>query len=163
MSGKPVEFNQEEVLADFELAYLSRKIAELARKEVLSGKAKFGIFGDGKEVAQIAMAKNFLNGDWRSGYYRDHTFMMATGITNAEQFFYQVYGHTDESVNPGSAGRNFNNHFASVSINPDGSWNNLADQKNSCADLSPTAGQMPAWWGLVMRQSCIVRITSLLI
>ncbi len=135
-------------MADFRLACLSREIALLARKEVLSGKAKFGIFGDGKEVAQIAMARNFKAGDWRSGYYRDHTFMMAAGLTSAEQFFYQVYGHTDEKVNPGSAGRNFNNHFATQSINPDGSWNRLADMKNSCADLSPTAGQMPRLVGL---------------
>ena len=143
-----VKYNIKEVLADFELVHLSREVALLARKEVLSGKAKFGIFGDGKEVAQIAMAKNFMKGDWRSGYYRDHTFMMACGITNAEQFFYQIYGHTDETENPGSAGRNFNNHFATLSINPDGSWNNLADMKNSCADLSPTAGQMPRIVGL---------------
>jgi len=148
MSLTPEGWNREEVLADFKLARLSREIALLARKEVLSGKAKFGIFGDGKEVAQIALARNFKAGDWRSGYYRDHTFMMAAGITNAEQFFYQVYGHTDEEANPGSAGRNFNNHFASRSINTDGSWNRLADMKNSCADLSPTAGQMPRLVGL---------------
>ena len=135
-------------MADFSLAHLSREIAMLARREVLAGKAKFGIFGDGKEVAQIALARTFMDGDWRSGYYRDHTFMMATGTTNAEQFFYQVYGHTDEAVNPGSAGRNFNNHFASRSVNPDGSWNNLSEMKNSCADLSPTAGQMPRLVGL---------------
>lgn len=148
MSETPNGLSREEVLADFKLARLSREIALLARKEVLSGKAKFGIFGDGKEVAQIALARNFKAGDWRSGYYRDHTFMMAAGITTAEQFFYQVYGHTDEKVNPGSAGRNFNNHFATQSIQPDGSWNALADMKNSCADLSPTAGQMPRLVGL---------------
>jgi pyruvate/2-oxoglutarate/acetoin dehydrogenase E1 component/TPP-dependent pyruvate/acetoin dehydrogenase alpha subunit len=148
MSDTSTGLTIKQVLSDFKLALLSREIALLARREVLSGKAKFGIFGDGKEVAQIAMARTFLDGDWRSGYYRDHTFMMATGITNAEQFFYQVYGHTDETVNPGSAGRNFNNHFASRSVNPDGSWNNLAGKKNSCADLSPTAGQMPRLVGL---------------
>ncbi|MEA3462417.1 MAG: thiamine pyrophosphate-dependent enzyme, partial [Bacteroidota bacterium] len=109
MSDNSLELSREEIIADFRLAHLSREIALLARKEVLSGKAKFGIFGDGKELAQIALARNFMEGDWRSGYYRDHTFMMATGVTNAEQFFYQVYGHTDEAVNPGSAGRNFNN------------------------------------------------------
>jgi pyruvate/2-oxoglutarate/acetoin dehydrogenase E1 component/TPP-dependent pyruvate/acetoin dehydrogenase alpha subunit len=148
MSEISIGLSREEILADFRLALLSREIALLARREVLSGKAKFGIFGDGKEVAQVALARTFRNGDWRSGYYRDHTFMMATGITNAEQFFYQVYGHTDEKVNPGSAGRNFNNHFASLSVNPDGSWNNLAEMKNSAADLSPTAGQMPRLVGL---------------
>ena len=92
MSGDSGTWEKKEVLTDFRLAHVSREIALLARKEVLSGKAKFGIFGDGKEVAQIAMARNFLDGDWRSGYYRDHTFMMACGITNAEQFFYQIYG-----------------------------------------------------------------------
>jgi len=148
MSENSFMLSRDEVLADFRLALLSREIALLARREVLSGKAKFGIFGDGKEVAQIALARTFKNGDWRSGYYRDHTFMMATGTTNAEQFFYQVYGHTDENLNPGSAGRNFNNHFASRSVNADGSWNKLANMKNSCADLSPTAGQMPRLVGL---------------
>ncbi len=148
MSDIAIALSKEEILGDFELACLSREIALLARKEVLSGKAKFGIFGDGKEVAQIALARNFRKGDWRSGYYRDHTFMMATGMTSTGQFFYQIYGHTDEEMNPGSAGRNFNNHFATKSVNPDGSWNNLADQMNSCADLSPTAGQMPRLVGL---------------
>jgi len=148
MSENSFMLSRDEVLADFRLALLSREIALLAHREVLSGKAKFGIFGDGKEVAQIALARTFKDGDWRSGYYRDHTFMMATGITNTEQFFYQVYGHTDEKLNPGSAGRNFNNHFASRSVNADGSWNKLADMKNSAADLSPTAGQMPRLVGL---------------
>lgn len=140
--------SREEILKDFQLAHLSRQVAVLGRKEVLSGKAKFGIFGDGKEVAQIAMARNFRNGDWRSGYYRDHTFMMAAGMFTAEQFFYQLYGLTDEQLNPGSAGRNFNNHFASSSLKEDGSWNNLAAMKNTAADLSPTAGQMPRLIGL---------------
>jgi len=148
MSDTSIGLSREEILTDFQLALLSREIALLARREVLSGKAKFGIFGDGKEVAQIALARNFMEGDWRSGYYRDHTFMMVTGTTNAVQFFYQIYGHTDVEQNPGSAGRNFNNHFASRSINPDGSWNNLARMKNSAADLSPTAGQMPRLVGL---------------
>jgi len=148
MSDTSIALSKGEIMADFQLAQLSREIALLARKEVLSGKAKFGIFGDGKELAQIALARNFREGDWRSGYYRDHTLMMATGVTNAEQFFYQIYGHTDETVNPGSAGRNFNNHFATKSVNPDGSWNKLTEMKNSCADLSPTAGQMPRLVGL---------------
>lgn len=133
---------------DFYLAHLSRRVAVLGRKEVLTGKAKFGIFGDGKEVAQIAMAKYFKNGDWRSGYYRDHTFLMAAGIVTAEQFFYQLYGYTDEVLNPGNAGRNFNNHFATVSMKEDGSWNDLTKMKNTSADLSPTAGQMPRLVGL---------------
>jgi len=148
MSENSFTWSREEVLSDFKLALLSREIALLAKREVLSGKAKFGIFGDGKELAQIALARTFKEGDWRSGYYRDHTFMMAIGLTTAEQFFYQVYGHTDELANPGSAGRNFNNHFASRSVNADGSWNKLARMKNSAADLSPTAGQMPRLVGL---------------
>ena len=119
MSENSFTLSREEVLSDFKLALLSREIALLARREVLSGKAKFGIFGDGKELAQIALARTFKEGDWRSGYYRDHTLMMAIGITTAEQFFYQVYGHTDEVANPGSAGRNFNNHFATRSVNAD--------------------------------------------
>jgi 2-oxoisovalerate dehydrogenase E1 component len=148
MESKRIKFNTDEVLSDFYLAHLSRQVAHMGRREVLSGKAKFGIFGDGKEVAQIAMAKQFREGDWRSGYYRDHTFMMAAGMLTPEQFFYQLYGVTDETLNPGSAGRNFNNHFASVSLNDDGSWKDLTTMKNSCADLSPTAGQMPRLIGL---------------
>ncbi len=148
MESKRINLTDNEILHDFHLAHLSRQVASLGRKEVLSGKAKFGIFGDGKEVAQIAMARNFRNGDWRSGYYRDHTFVMAAGMLTAEQFFYQLYGFTDETLNPGSAGRNFNNHFASISLNDDGSWKDLTSMKNSCADLSPTAGQMPRLIGL---------------
>jgi hypothetical protein len=148
MESKRINLSREEILKDFHLAQLSRQVAVMGRKEVLSGKAKFGIFGDGKEVAQIAMARNFRNGDWRSGYYRDHTFMMAAGMFTAEQFFYQLYGLTDEQLNPGTAGRNFNNHFASMSLREDGSWNDLAAMKNTSADLSPTAGQMPRLIGL---------------
>src|SRR6056297_229272 len=132
MKSKRINLTNNEILHDFHLAHLSRQVAHVGRKEVLSGKAKFGIFGDGKEVAQIAMARNFRNGDWRSGYYRDHTFVMAAGMLTAEQFFYQLYGFTDETLNPGSAGRNFNNHFASISLNEDGSWKDLASMKNSC-------------------------------
>ena len=148
MENKRINFNSDEVLNDFYLAHLSRQVAHMGRREVLSGKAKFGIFGDGKELAQIAMAKQFREGDWRSGYYRDHTFMLAAGMFTPEQFFYQLYGVTDETLNPGSAGRNFNNHFASISLNDDGSWKDLTTMKNSCADLSPTAGQMPRLIGL---------------
>ena len=139
---------REEVLEDYRLAHISRHCSVVARKEVLTGKAKFGIFGDGKEVAQIAMAKNFINGDWRSGYYRDQTFMMAAGIVTPEGFFAQIYGSTDQEMNPGNAGRNFNNHFATPNVNPDGSWRNLMEQKNAAADLSPTAAQMPRLVGL---------------
>lgn len=148
MEIKRFKLTREEILDDFYLALLSRQLVVLGRKEVLSGKAKFGIFGDGKEIAQIAMAKYFHEGDWRSGYYRDHTFMLAAGMLSPVQFFYQLYGFTNEKLNPGSAGRNFNNHYASISLNEDGSWNDLTKMKNSSADLSPTAGQMPRLIGL---------------
>jgi pyruvate/2-oxoglutarate/acetoin dehydrogenase E1 component/TPP-dependent pyruvate/acetoin dehydrogenase alpha subunit len=144
----PFEIFREEVLRDYKLAYKSRQCSILARKEVLTGKAKFGIFGDGKELAQIAMAKQFREGDWRSGYYRDQTFMMAAGIVSAEGFFAQIYGDTDESLNPGNAGRNFNNHFATSNMDDKGAWLNLMKMKNSAADLSPTAGQIPRLLGL---------------
>ena len=137
-----------EVIADYKTALISRHCSLLARKEVLTGKAKFGIFGDGKEIAQIAMAKSFLPGDWRSGYYRDQTFMFATGISNPEEFFAQIYGDTGLDHNPGNGGRSFNNHFCTRTLLPDGSWHNLTEMKNSAADLSPTAGQMPRLVGL---------------
>ncbi|RPH32254.1 MAG: transketolase [Bacteroidales bacterium] len=137
-----------EVLNDYSLAVLSREISLLGRKEVLTGKAKFGIFGDGKELAQIALAKTFQNGDWRSGYYRDQTFMMAAGLFSAEEFFAQLYGQTDISLNPGNAGRVFNNHFSTRSLNDDGTWRDLTTMKNSSPDISPTAGQMPRLLGL---------------
>jgi 2-oxoisovalerate dehydrogenase E1 component len=141
-------FDKNEVLSDYKIAYLSRQISLMGRKEVLTGKAKFGIFGDGKEITQIAMAKNYQNGDWRSGYYRDQTFMMAAGLFTAEEFFAQLYGETDVKLNPGNGGRSFNNHFSTRSLNPDGTWRDLMKQKNSSADISPTAGQMARWVGL---------------
>ncbi len=139
---------REEVLADYRLACLSRQCSLIAHREVMSGKAKFGIFGDGKEIAQIAMAKNFLPGDWRSGYYRDQTFLMATGMSGPLEFFSQLYGDTDLEFNPSNGGRSFNNHYASRSLNPDGSWKKLSETKNTAADLSPVAGQMPRLVGL---------------
>jgi len=141
-------WNKQEVLNDYKLANVSRQISLLGRKEVLTGKAKFGIFGDGKEIAQIAMAKQYKDGDWRSGYYRDQTFMMAAGLFTAEEFFAQLYGETDIELNPGNGGRSFNNHFSTRSLSPDGQWKNLMKQKNSSADISPTAGQMARWVGL---------------
>lgn len=140
--------DKKQVLDDYKLAILSREISLLGRKEVLTGKAKFGIFGDGKELVQIALAKSFENGDWRSGYYRDQTFMMATGMFSAEEFFAQLYGQTDVELNPGNAGRSFNNHFGTRSLKPDGTWKDLTSIKNSSADISPTAGQMPRLLGL---------------
>jgi 2-oxoisovalerate dehydrogenase E1 component len=140
--------NRERILADFRLANLSRNLSIIGRREVLTGKAKFGIFGDGKEIIQIALAKQFRDGDWRSGYYRDQTWMMAMGLYDAVQFFHQLYGNTNRDINPGSGGRVFNNHFSMPNINPDGSWLDLTKQKNSSSDISPTAGQMPRLLGL---------------
>ncbi|MCC6769518.1 MAG: transketolase, partial [Bacteroidia bacterium] len=137
-----------EVLADYRLACESRETSLLGRKEVLTGKAKFGIFGDGKEVAQIAMAKMFRPGDFRSGYYRDQTFMMATGLMSIQEFFAQLYAHADENAEPMSAGRSMNGHFASRTVQADGKWRTLTELKNSSADISPTAGQMPRLLGL---------------
>jgi pyruvate/2-oxoglutarate/acetoin dehydrogenase E1 component/TPP-dependent pyruvate/acetoin dehydrogenase alpha subunit len=137
-----------EVLDDYRIAVLSRECSLLGRREVLTGKAKFGIFGDGKEVPQLAWAKAFKNGDWRSGYYRDQTFMMAIGKLTVEQFFAGLYAHTDIEADPMSAGRQMGGHFATHSLNEDGSWKNLSAQKNSSADISPTAGQMPRLLGL---------------
>ena len=141
------EFKQE-VLKDFRLANESRQASLIGRKEVLTGKAKFGIFGDGKELAQIAMAKVFQNGDFRSGYYRDQTFMMAAGLLTVQEFFAQLYAHPSLEADPSSAGRSMNGHFSTRSINEDGSWRNLMEQKNSASDLSPTAGQMLRLLGL---------------
>jgi pyruvate/2-oxoglutarate/acetoin dehydrogenase E1 component/TPP-dependent pyruvate/acetoin dehydrogenase alpha subunit len=137
-----------EVLNDYKIAMVSRECSLLGRREVLTGKAKFGIFGDGKEVPQLAMAKFFKNGDFRSGYYRDQTFMMAIGQLTIEQFFSGLYGNTNIEKDPMSAGRQMGGHFATHSLNEDGSWKNLTEQKNSSADISPTAGQMPRLLGL---------------
>ena len=137
-----------EVLNDYKIAKISRECSLLGRREVLTGKAKFGIFGDGKEVPQLAMAKAFKKGDFRSGYYRDQTFMMAIGELTAQQFFAGLYAHTNIKIEPMSAGRQMGGHFATHSLNEDGSWKNLKEQYNSSADISPTAGQMPRLLGL---------------
>ncbi|AOW10247.1 alpha-ketoacid dehydrogenase subunit alpha/beta [Flavobacterium gilvum] len=147
-TGLTFEDFKTEVLNDYRIAVISRECSLLGRKEVLTGKAKFGIFGDGKEVPQLAMAKCFRNGDFRSGYYRDQTFMMAIGELTIEQFFAGLYGHTDIEQEPMSAGRQMGGHFVTHSLNEDGSWKNLTQQKNSSADISPTAGQMPRLLGL---------------
>jgi len=139
-----------EVLADYKLARISRETSLMGRREVLGGKAKFGIFGDGKEIAQLAMAKQFQNGDFRSGYYRDQTFMMAIGALTVKEYFAALYAHTDVEKEPASAGRQMGGHFATRSLNADGSWKNLMEQKNSSADISPTAGQMPRLVGLAL-------------
>ncbi|WP_209331589.1 alpha-ketoacid dehydrogenase subunit alpha/beta [Lunatimonas salinarum] len=143
-----VEIDRGQVIEDYRLAMLSRHASLMGRKEVFMGKAKFGIFGDGKELAQIAMARYFEYGDFRSGYYRDQTFMMAIGELTVEQYFAQMYAHTSVERDPSSAGRLMNSHFATRSLNPDGSWKNLMEIKNSTGDISPTAAQMPRLVGL---------------
>jgi len=137
-----------ELINDYRLACISREASLLGRREVLTGKAKFGIFGDGKEVAQIAMAKQFQNGDFRSGYYRDQTFMMAIDMLNVQQYFAALYAQTDVHVEPTSAGRQMGGHYSTRNLNDDGTWKNLMEKKNSSADISPTAGQMPRLLGL---------------
>ena len=137
-----------EVLNDYKVAVTSRECSLLGRREVLTGKAKFGIFGDGKEIPQIAWAKAFENGDFRSGYYRDQTFMMAIGELTIEQFFAGLYANTDIKEEPMSAGRQMGGHFSTFSLDENGHWRNLTEQKNSSSDISPTAGQMPRLLGL---------------
>ncbi|HLT71778.1 MAG TPA: thiamine pyrophosphate-dependent enzyme [Cyclobacteriaceae bacterium] len=137
-----------EILADFRLAVESREASLLGRKEVFMGKAKFGIFGDGKEIAQIAMAKVFRKGDFRAGYYRDQTFAFAIGDMTVQQYFAQLYAHTDVTADPASAGRQMNGHFATRMLDDKGILKNLSEQYNVTADISPTAGQMPRLLGL---------------
>nr|MBP6154206.1 transketolase [Chitinophagales bacterium] len=139
-----------EVLNDYKLASVSRETSLIGRKEVLTGKAKFGIFGDGKELPQIALAKVFENGDFRAGYYRDQTFALATGIVSVEQLFGQLYANPSLEEDPHSGGRQMNNHFATRNLHPDGTWKDLKHQKNSAADNSPTASQMIRALGLAM-------------
>jgi pyruvate/2-oxoglutarate/acetoin dehydrogenase E1 component/TPP-dependent pyruvate/acetoin dehydrogenase alpha subunit len=136
------------ILDDYRLVYVSRETSYLGRREVLTGKAKFGIFGDGKELPQLALAKQFKEGDFRSGYYRDQTLMMAIGQLTVQQFFAQLYAHTDVEAEPCSAGRSMNGHFGTRSLNEDGTWKDLTKIKNSSADISPTAGQMGRLLGL---------------
>ena len=143
------------VLQDYYLVYLSRQLSLLGRKEVHNGRAHFGVFGDGKELAQIALAKTFRKGDWRSGYYRDQTFMLALDLLKTEEFFSMMYGDTDVDFNPSTGGRNFNNHFSTTNINTEGKIQNLMEQFNSAADLSPTAGQMPRLLGLAQASKMV--------
>ncbi len=145
-----LNLSKEEILNDYRIACESRQVSLLGRREVLTGKAKFGIFGDGKEIPQLAMAKAFEEGDWRSGYYRDQTFMFAAGMMTLEEFFAQLYGNTDLEANPAHGGRLMNNHFASRSLDDKGDWKDLTKQKNSAPDSSPTASQMPRLLGLAL-------------
>jgi len=153
MSKKPsilskLKLSREEVLNDYRIAYESRQASYIGRREVLTGKAKFGIFGDGKEIPQLAMSRVFEDGDWRSGYYRDQTFMLASGMTSLEEIFSMLYGDTDPQFNPANGGRLMNNHFSTRSLDDNGNWKDLTVQKNSSADSSPTASQMPRLLGL---------------
>jgi pyruvate/2-oxoglutarate/acetoin dehydrogenase E1 component/TPP-dependent pyruvate/acetoin dehydrogenase alpha subunit len=150
-----------EVLNDYKIAITSRECSLLGRREVLTGKAKFGIFGDGKEVPQLAMAKFFKNGDFRSGYYRDQTFMMAIGQLTVQQFFAGLYGNTNIEQEPMSAGRQMGGHFVTHSLNEDGSWKDLTKQKNSSADISPTAGQMPRLLGLAQASKIYRKVSGI--
>ncbi|MGB0980087.1 MAG: thiamine pyrophosphate-dependent dehydrogenase E1 component subunit alpha, partial [Croceimicrobium sp.] len=146
--SSPEEIFKAQILSDYRLAVESRETSLIGRREVLTGKAKFGIFGDGKELPQIAWAKVFKPGDFRSGYYRDQTFMMAIGALSTQEFFASLYADTNHENEPASAGRQMNGHFATQSLDADGHWKNLREQKNSSADISPTAGQMPRLVGL---------------
>lgn len=139
---------KKQILADYKMAVISRECSLLGRREVLTGKAKFGAFGGGKEIPQIAMAKVFKNGDFRSGYYRDQTFMMAAGLLTPQELFAGLYANTDEEQEPMSGGRQMGCHFSTASLNPDGTWKNLLIQKNSSPDISTTSGQMPRLLGL---------------
>jgi pyruvate/2-oxoglutarate/acetoin dehydrogenase E1 component/TPP-dependent pyruvate/acetoin dehydrogenase alpha subunit len=150
-----------EVLNDFRIVCISRETSLLGRKEVLGGKAKFGIFGDGKEVAQVAMAKFFQPGDFRSGYYRDQTFMFAAGLTTAEQIFAQLYADPDITNEPFSAGRQMNCHFATKTVDENGDWLHLAELKNISSDIAPTAGQMPRALGLAYASKAFRNIEQL--
>ena len=143
-----VQAFREALLADYKLMCVSREASLLGRKEVLTGKAKFGIFGDGKEMAQVALAKVVREGDWRSGYYRDQTFMMARGLLSVQQYFAAIYAHADVEADPTSAGRQMGGHFATRTLNEDGTWKDLMADFNSSADISPTGGQMPRLVGL---------------
>ena len=147
---------KEEVLKDYRIVCESREASVLGRKEVLTGKAKFGIFGAGKEVAQVAMAKFFMPGDFRAGYYRDQTFMFASGLSTVEQFFSQLYADPDINNDPFSAGRQMNSHFATKFVDENGDWLPLSHLKNISSDIAPTAGQMPRAVGLALASSATV-------
>jgi pyruvate/2-oxoglutarate/acetoin dehydrogenase E1 component/TPP-dependent pyruvate/acetoin dehydrogenase alpha subunit len=152
---------REEVLKDYKVVCESRETSLLSRKEVLTGKAKFGIFGDGKEVAQVAMAKFFMPGDFRAGYYRDQTFMFASGLATIEQFFAQLYADPDIRNDPFSAGRQMNSHFATKFVDENGNWLDLAHKKNVSSDIAPTSGQMPRGLGLAFASKVFRQVEAL--
>ena len=160
---KDISFNdfREQILRDYRIAVLSRECSLLGRREVLTGKAKFGIFGDGKELPQLAMARSFRDGDFRSGYYRDQTFMMALDLLSPKDFFHGLYATTDINLEPMSAGRQMGGHFVTYSLNEDGSWKDLTKQPNSSADISPTAAQMPRLLGLAQASKLYRQLSDL--
>ena len=163
MSDKNLSFDdfKAEILKDYSVAVTSRECSLLGRREVLTGKAKFGIFGDGKEVPQLAWAKAFKKGDWRSGYYRDQTFMMALDLLSIEEFFAGLYAHTSIEYEPFSAGRQMGGHFATHSLDENGAFKALKDQYNSSSDISPTAGQMPRLLGLAQASNVFRSLNDL--
>ncbi|HEX2642813.1 MAG TPA: thiamine pyrophosphate-dependent enzyme, partial [Thermoanaerobaculia bacterium] len=156
------QFTKASILRDYRIAFQSRQASLLGRREVLTGKAKFGIFGDGKEIAQIALARAFRKGDFRSGYYRDQTIMMALGLLTLEQFFAQLYADPDVEREPCSAGRSMTAHFATCMLESDGQFRNLAELYNSSADLSPTGSQMPRLVGLAYASKLFREVPELL-
>jgi len=143
-----IPLEKDEIIKDYRLAYQSRQASLIGRREVLSGKAKFGIFGDGKEIAQLAIARAFQKGDWRSGYYRDQTWMFMLGVMSIQEFFAQLYAHADTTYDPASGGRQMNAHFATRTLYPNGSWRPQTQMYNTTSDISPTAAQMPRTVGL---------------
>jgi 2-oxoisovalerate dehydrogenase E1 component len=151
-------WDRETVLEDYRLAYRSRQASLIGRRETLSGKAKFGIFGDGKEVVQIALAKAFRKGDFRSGYYRDQTLMLALGELTLQEFFAQLYAHADVHAEPATAGRAMNGHYATRLLNPDGSWKNLMEATNSASRRRHR--RCHAWWDWRMPRACTASWTS---
>ena len=161
MDGLSFDKFRDEVLQDYRWVCISRETSLMGRKEVLTGKAKFGIFGDGKEVAQVAMAKFFQPGDFRSGYYRDQTFMFASGLATVEQFFAQLYADPDINNDPFSAGRQMNAHFATRWVNEEGEWLELVNRKNISSDIAPTAGQMTRGLGLAFASKCFRQVKEL--
>ena len=156
-----ISLSRDAIIADYRLAYRSRVASLIGRREVMSGKAKFGIFGDGKELPQLAMAHVFQPGDWRSGYYRDQTLAFATGISSIQEFFAQLYAHADVAADPASAGRMMDAHFGTRSLNEDGTWRDLTSQPNSASDVSPTASQMPRAVGLAYASKLYRRLDEL--
>jgi TPP-dependent pyruvate/acetoin dehydrogenase alpha subunit len=151
----------EEILADYRMAFRSRQASVIGRREVLSGKAKFGIFGDGKELPQVAISHAFQVGDWRSGYYRDQTLVHALGVLPFQEFFAQMYAHADLEADHATAGRSMVGHFASRFINPNGTWKDQTKMFNMAADVSPTAAQMPRLVGLAYSSVLYRQLNSL--